>query len=113
MHRRYTIGRLMALIAALAFLLASPRLLTPTAVVVAASALGVVGAFALAVFSVEMILGIQCPRSSRFAVHRLARHNSYCRCSACWSRLKRFGYGPWLDAAAPGDAHKYRRDPEG
>jgi hypothetical protein len=37
------------------------------------------------------------------------RHRRYYRCTACRARVKRYWFGPWLDASGPEDAARYRK----
>jgi hypothetical protein len=99
----------MALTAALAFLLAAFRPRRFMEVQIAASALAVIVAFAVLNFLIEQLLGVQCPGCSRLTLKRLARYRRYYRCACCGLRVKRYGFGPWLDATGPEDAPRYRR----
>jgi hypothetical protein len=104
---RITIGRLMALIAAIASLLAVPHLQSPTEFKVAACALAWFPILVLANYLVEAMFGIRCPGCARWTLRRLVSCRSYFSCSGCGMRYKRFGLGPWLDAGGPEDAAKY------
>ena len=105
---RFTIGQAMVVIAALAGLLAVPRIAMSTERVVLECFIGLFMVLALLNALVEAMLGKRCPLCSRFALLRLARHRRYYRCSACRGRFKRSGFGPWLDASGPEDADRYR-----
>ncbi len=109
---RYTIWHVMVGIAVLALLLAIPRLVTSSSLPYVA---GVVALFpGLAALNVVAgsVFGIPCPACSRWTLRRLARHRNYYRCSSCRLRVKRFGFGPWLDASGPEDAGRYRQNTE-
>jgi hypothetical protein len=109
---RYTIGQLMAVIAVTAIVLALPRLIRSPDVLVIQCLAGVLTTLAVIHASIEVIFGKVCPSCSNRALRRLARHPGYYRCMACRARLKRFGFGPWLDASGPGDAARYGRRSE-
>src|SRR5689334_3331240 len=99
-----TLARLMALIAAIAGVLAVPRLHTRIEVEVAACLVALLLAFILVTFLIEMFFGLRCPGCSRWTLHRMARSSSHFRCSICRLRVKRSWFGPWLDASGPEDA---------
>jgi hypothetical protein len=61
---------------------------------------------------IEVLFGKLCPACSRRALRRLARHHNYYRCLACRAQLKKFGFGPWLDASGHEDAGRYRNRSE-
>lgn len=110
--RRFTIGRLMGLIAVLACLLAVPRLVMSPDLIVAAGLVAVLAGLLALNRLAEMVFGLPCPACARWSLHRLARHRGYYRCSACRARLRRIGFGPWRDASGPEDASKFQRSPE-
>ncbi len=105
---RFTIGQAMVVIAALAGLLAVPRIAMSSERIVLNCLIGLFAVLVLLNGLVEAMLGKRCPSCSRFALRRLARHRQFFRCSACRGRFKRFGIGPWLDASGPEDAERYR-----
>jgi hypothetical protein len=105
---QFTIGQVMALVAVVAGLLAVPHLQTPTEFRVAACVVALLPTLWLGSVLAEMLFGIRCPGCSRWTLRRLATNSSYYRCSHCRTRLKRFGFGPWLDASGPEDETKYR-----
>jgi hypothetical protein len=102
----------MVVIAVLAISLAVPRLLNSPDRLVGVCFVGVLATLVLLNASIEVVLGKPCPVCSRRALRRLARHRHYYRCQACWAQLKRFGFGPWLDASGPEDAARYRKPSE-
>jgi hypothetical protein len=109
---RFTIGRVMVWVAAVAFLLAIPRLVTSPELLVTLAIVGMLAALVLLNGLAGMVFGLRCPACSRRTLRRLARHRHYYRCAACRVRLKRFGYGPWLDASGPEDTARYRKPTE-
>jgi hypothetical protein len=109
---RYTIGQIMLAIAALAGVLAIPRIVRSPDRTVLLCSLGLLAALVLLNAAIETIFGKLCPACSRRALRRLARHRHYYRCSVCRARFKRFGFGPWLDASGPEDAARYRKPSE-
>jgi hypothetical protein len=106
---RVTIGRIMAVIAALAFLMAIPRLIRSPDLPVAAYLVAVLASLVLLNALAEAVFGLPCPACARWTLRRIARHRGYYRCSACRLRIKRKGLGPWLDASGPEDEGRYRR----
>ncbi len=106
---RHTIGELMVVIAALAGVLAIPRLINSPDRLVLFCFLGLLATLVLVSGAIEAIFGKVCPACSVRALRRLARHRRYYRCSACRARFKRFGFGPWLDASGPEDAARYQK----
>lgn len=111
-QRRDTIGRLMLWIAGIAFLLAVPRLVTSTGLPWVLGLAAVIPALAILHVLAGSVFGIPCPACSRWTLRRLARHRDYYRCSSCRLRVKRFGFGPWLDASGLADAGRYRQKSE-
>lgn len=109
---RYTIGQLMVVIAALAIVLALPQLINSPDRVAVFSLVGLLSVLALLNALIEVLFGKVCPACSRRALRRLARHHNYYRCLACRAQLKKFGFGPWLDASGPEDAGRYRKRSE-
>src|SRR3954447_25424128 len=110
--QHYTIGRLMLWIAGIAFLLAAPRLVMTRTFPWVVACAGVVPALALLNMLAGSVFGIPCPACARWTLRRLARHRNYYRCSSCRLRVKRFGFGPWLDASGPEDEGRYRQKSE-
>lgn len=109
-RRQFAISRVMAAIAAVAVALAISRQATaPMDPVVTCLSLLLLEFLVLHLL-VGKLIGYPCPHCSRWALRRLARHRRYYQCSACGVRMKRVGLGPWLDAAGPEDAGKYRKD---
>jgi hypothetical protein len=106
---QFSIARVMIVIAAFAGLMAMPRLATSPQDVVVRCLMAVLLGFFLLHFLVGVFVGFPCPSCSRWALRRLARHRHYYRCSACRARVKRFGFGPWIDASGPEDAARYRK----
>ena len=109
---RYTIGQIMLVIAVFAASLALPRLINSPDRLVVGCLIGVLATLVLINKVIEVICGKPCPACSRRALRRLARHHHYYRCLECRSQLKRFGFGPWLDASGPDDARRYHKPSE-
>ena len=109
---RFTIGQMMVVIAALAGMLAAPRILASTDRIVMLCLIPLLAVLVLLNRLVDMVLGKPCPSCGRWALRRLARHRRYYCCSACGGRFKWFGLGPWLDASGPEDAARYRQRSE-
>ena len=106
---QFTIGRFMVWTGVIAALLAGPRIILSPDAPVAFYLVGIVASLALLNALIEVVLGKPCPACSRRALRRLARHRHYYRCMACRAQLKRFGFGPWLDASGPEDAGRYHK----
>lgn len=106
---RFTIGRFMIWIAALAAMLAIPRLIRSPDRPILFCSVGVLATVCLLNALIDACLGGPCPLCGRLSLRRLARHRHYYRCVACRAQLKRFGFGPWLDASGPEDAARYRK----
>jgi hypothetical protein len=102
----------MAVIAALACLMAVPRLIRSPDLPVGAYLVAVLASILLLNALAEAVFGLQCPACSRWTLRRIARHRGYYRCSACRLRVKRNGFGPWHDASGPEDEDRYRRKSE-
>ncbi len=109
---RYTIGQIMLVIAVLAASLALPRLMNSPDRLVVSCIVVVLAALVMINKLIEVVGGKPCPACSRRALRRLARHRHYYRCLECRAQLKRFGFGPWIDASGPEDASRYRRPSE-
>jgi len=99
----------MVAIAAIALVLAMPRLAASPDDPVVRCLLALLIGFILIHFLVGEFAGYPCPACSRWTLRRLARHRRYFRCSSCGARVKGFGLGPWLDASGPEDAARYRK----
>src|SRR4051794_36381634 len=106
--RQFSISRVMVAIAAIALVLAMPRLVASPDDPVVRCLLALLIGFILLHFLVGEFAGYPCPACSRWTLRRLARHRRYFRCSSCGARVKGFGLGPWLDASGPEDAARYR-----
>jgi hypothetical protein len=105
---RFTIRQFMIVIAVAACLLALPRSMTSQEPFLAC--LAAVPTILLLLHAlIEQTFGAPCPVCSRWALRRLARHRRYYRCTACRARVKRYWFGPWLDASGPEDAARYRK----
>ncbi len=102
----------MLVIAVFAASLALPRLMNSPDRLVVGCLIGVLATLVLINKVIEVICGKPCPACSRRALRRLARHRHYYRCLECRSQLKRFGFGPWLDASGPDDARRYHKPSE-
>jgi hypothetical protein len=110
---RYTIGQLMALIAAFACVLALPIVMahaTAADVAFMTCVLALPGIFLVLNFLIELVFGIQCPACSRWTLKRLARSRRYYQCPSCGARVKRsgFGLGVWRNASGPEHDAKYQ-----
>ncbi len=106
---RFTIGQVMVLIAALAGLMAVPRIAMSSERIVLNCLFVLAGVLVVLNIVVGLALGKPCPACSRGRLRRLARHRHYYRCSECRGRFKRFGRGPWIDASGPEDEERYRK----
>jgi hypothetical protein len=105
---RFTIRQFMIVIAVAALVLALPRMVEAQEPFLAClAALPTILVFLH--YVIEQIFGSPCPVCSRWALRQLARHRRYYRCTACRARLKRYWFGPWLDASGPEDAARYRK----
>lgn len=104
---RFTIGQVMVAIAALAGLMAVPRIAMSSERIVLDCLIGLFIVVIVLNKLIETMLGKPCPSCSRWSLHRLARHPHYYRCSECGGRFKRFGMGPWFDASGPEDEARY------
>jgi hypothetical protein len=109
---RFTIRQLMIVIAVAACLLGLSRMVTAGEPDLAACLAAVPTVLVLLHLVIEQIFGAPCPVCSRWALRRLARHRRHYRCTECRARVKRFWFGPWLDASGPEDAARYRK-PQG
>jgi hypothetical protein len=105
---RFTIRQFMIVIAGAALLLALPRMVEAQEPFLACLA-ALPTILVLLHYVIEQIFGAPCPVCSRWALRRLVRHRRYYRCTECRARVKRFWFGPWLDASGPDDAVRYRR----
>lgn len=108
----FTIGQIMARVAAVAVVLGAMRLSRPeasTAVHILCLAAGLfLGTYAL----LRIWGGILCPRCSQMTLRRLPAASGgfrFFRCGACGIRLKRYRLGPWLDASGSLDDFQFRR----
>jgi hypothetical protein len=112
LRSQITLGQWMALVAFLAVLMTLPRLKTAAEIRAALGCLALLLSLALTLLLTDSMLGMPCPGCGRWALHPLARHRVYHRCSACGGRFKRlrslFLTGPWLDASGPEDDAYYR-----
>ena len=109
---RFTIGRVMVWIAAVACSLALPRRVAWAGLLSVAGVAAVIAALALLSILFGAVFGHPCPVCTRWTLRRLARHRHYFRCSECRARLKRFPFAPWLDASGAEDSWRYRAKAE-
>lgn len=109
---RFTIGKIMLWTAGFAALMALPRLLLARERPIVVDLVGALGVLFLVSEAIDAVIGRECPACSRRTLRRLARHRGYYRCLSCRAQLKRFGFGPWLDASGPEDARRYGKSSE-
>lgn len=113
---RFRIGQVMFWIAAVACILALPRLIRSPRddlfPILLAALAAVPLFFRLVDYALIGVFGTTCPICGRLTLHRIARHRHYYRCSSCRARLYRLGRGPWLDASDHQEAVKFKKATE-
>jgi hypothetical protein len=109
---RFTIGKIMLWTAAFAALMAVPRLVFAQERPIVVDLIAAIAVLSLASAAIDIVVGLECPVCSHRTLRRLSRHRGYYRCFSCRAQLKRFGFGPWLDASGPEDAQRYGKSSE-